>query len=109
MEASEQIFAAVKVTEPPQHFTEKVASGYVQNWDWYYEWMTNRAAAVLQDVQELVNSYRFDDSDGRIDYFNTNFYADFNIGKWDKPFKIVPKRERIQTNKGPEKAKRITA
>ena len=91
------------------HYKEQVKQGYFQSWDWYYDYMTDVAREVLSDIQELVNSYRYDDSDSRIDYFNTNFYHHLNIGRWDKPLKIVPKRERIQTNKGPEKAKRITA
>jgi len=81
----------------------------VQNWSWYYNFMTDRAREVLKDIEDLVNSYRFDDSDARFDYFNTNFYPSFDIGQWNKPFKIVPKRERIQTSEGPEGAMRITA
>jgi len=88
---------------------EEIRCGHIQNWDWYYDYMTDSAREVLADIQNLVNSYRFDDSDARFDYYNTNFYPSFYIGKWDKPFKIVSKRERIQTNKGPERAKRISA
>jgi len=88
---------------------EEIRRGHIQNWDWYYDYMTDSAREVLSDIQNLVNSYRFDDSDARFDYYNTNFYPSFYIGKWDKPFKIVPRRERIQTSRGPEKAKRISA
>jgi hypothetical protein len=101
-----------KTVEEAVAYCEALVNGghiYIQNWDWYYGYMTDRAREVLSDIQELVNSYRFDDSDARFDYFSTNFYPNFYIGKWDKPFKVIPKRERIQTNKGPEKAKRITA
>ncbi len=46
---------------------------------------------VMKKALSIVQSYNFDDSDGQIDYFHTNFYLDIAIGKWDKPFK--------QTNK----------
>jgi hypothetical protein len=87
----------------------QVSEGYLQNWDWYYDYMTERAREVLSDIEKLVNSYRFDDSDARFDYFNTNFYPHFYIGKYGKPFKIVAKKERIQTSQGPEGAKRLPA
>jgi hypothetical protein len=83
--------------------------GHLQNWPWYYKWMTDRAREVLHDVEKLVESYRFDDSDSMYDYFSTNFSADYYIGKGDRPVKIVAKRERLQTFQGPENAKRITA
>ena len=34
-----------------------------------------------------VNSYRYDDSDGMIDYFDTNFYYfGCKAGKWNKEY-----------------------
>jgi curved DNA-binding protein CbpA len=90
------------------HYQEKAARGYLQNWNWYYDWMTDRARGVLQDVEKLVESYRFDDSDAMYDYFSTNFSASYYIGKWDRPLKIVARRERLQTSRGPSGSKRIT-
>lgn len=48
-----------------------------------------KAHAMIQDVIDFINSYRYDDSDGMIDYFSTNFYYYVSVGKWDKPFKVV--------------------
>lgn len=31
----------------------------------------------------------FDESDGMIDYFHTAFYIHINVGKWDKPYKLI--------------------
>jgi hypothetical protein len=93
--------------EKYETFKKIADSGYLQNWGCRYEWMTARAKAVLTDVQELVESYRYNDSDARYDYFDTNFYAHYYIGKFDRPLKIVQKRERIQTSQGPSGAKRI--
>jgi hypothetical protein len=84
-------------------------SGHFQSWGWYYDYMTERAREVLTDISILVLSYRYDDSDAMIDYFDTNFYPHFYIGKWNKPLKIVPRTERISHNNGPKGARRITA
>jgi hypothetical protein len=88
---------------------EIITSGHFQNWEHYYDYMTDRAREVLKDIRTLVLSYRYDDSDGRIDYFDTNFYSHFYIGKWNKPLKIVPRTERISQNNGPKVARRISA
>lgn len=53
------------------------------------DYFVPRAFAVLRDVYDFAKSYRFDDSDGSIDYFHTNFYMDYGIGKYDKGFKVV--------------------
>jgi hypothetical protein len=95
------------VEEAFAHYHEKGVCGYLQNWNWYYDWMTDRAKAVLTDVEELVQSYRYDDSDARFDHYDTNFYANYYIGKFDRPLRIVPKVERLQTSQGPLGAKRI--
>ena len=50
--------------------------------------------SVMDDVDREVNSYRYDDSDGMIDYFHTNFYY-FNVKLSDK-FKVVEKTARIK-------------
>jgi hypothetical protein len=52
--------------------------------DSYY--MTDEAKEVMQAVNNFANSFNFDDSDGMIDYFHTNFYLHLAIGKWNKPF-----------------------
>ena len=92
-----------------KNIRERIVEGYFQNWDWYYDYMTEPAKNALNDIHDLVNSYRYDDSDSRIDYFSTNFYHHLEIGKWDKPFKVVQKTSRIQTAHGSKKARRITA
>ena len=50
---------------------------------------TKKALVILKKVTSMFTSYRYDDSDGQIDYFSTNFYFSLNIGKWDKPFVIT--------------------
>lgn len=50
--------------------------------------------AVIDDVENQVKSYRYDDSDGMIDYFDTNFYY-FGV-KISGKFAVVEKTARIK-------------
>lgn len=51
--------------------------------------LTDEVKKVTKDVSAMVNSYRFDDCDGMIDYFNVNFWFDgVSIGTWEKPYTV---------------------
>jgi hypothetical protein len=79
---------------------------HIQQWE-QYDWFTEAAQKVLDDVYHLVQSYNRSDCDSRIDYFDVNFYTSFDIGKWDKPFKVVERTARISTNQDSPKTRRI--
>lgn len=53
--------------------------------------------AVIDDVDQLVNSYRYEDIDSMIDYFNVSDYY-FGVSLSDK-FAVVPKTARIKEPK----------
>lgn len=59
-----------------------------------------RVLEAVKDVMEYLKSYHFDDSDGQIDYFDTNFYFNVSIGRGrDKPCEIkTPKNWKITGN-----------
>ena len=71
-------------------------------------WLNPIVFAVLQDVQDFMNSYNYDDSDSMTDYFNQNFYGSVRIGKDEKPAQFVERTARISAKKEKE-AKRLTA
>lgn len=48
--------------------------------------LTDYAKVMFNLINDFICSYRYDDSDSMVDYFNTNFYYDLGIGKWDKDF-----------------------
>lgn len=87
-------FAAIK-----ENCTEK----YLQVNHFYVEEdtrLTERAIAVMVDVNEYIKSFNFSDCDGMIDYFHVNFYYDLSVGKWDKPFTINNKKDvLLESNK----------
>lgn len=68
--------------------------------DRYREYFTEYGFSVLEDVYKFMQSYNYDDSDSMTDYFDCNFYDSFNIGKWNKGFKVVPKTARIKNAEG---------
>ena len=51
--------------------------------------LTRQCFKIMKYVYQLSNSFNYDDSDSMIDYFNTNYYLHLNIGKWDKPFRVI--------------------
>lgn len=61
--------------------------------------LNEKANTMMQIIQDYVNSYNYDNSDAMTDYFDTNFYTHFGIGKWGntgyKSIKIVEKMERL--------------
>jgi len=43
--------------------------------DWI-DWLTDEAKAVVERIDDIVSAYRYDCSNGMVDYFDTNFYYD---------------------------------
>lgn len=70
--------------------------------DYYLEQdrgLSPQALRVMQDVNRLIKSYRYSDCDGMIDYFDTNFYYDLAIGKWNKPFEVNHRPAKVSAKK----------
>ena len=65
----------------------------------YMKFLNDFGYTVLKDVYDQLMSYKRDDSDGMIDYFDTNFYHSFNIGRYDKRFQVVTKTARVKSPK----------
>lgn len=89
MEAPEEIF--VKMPSRGEKYIQ------VHSMRENYDELSPLANEILRDVHRFANSYRYNDSDGMIDYFDTNFYFDMAVGKWDRPFKVVPRTARIKS------------
>lgn len=69
--------------EYDQDFMYRVNRGEVSSWSEEENRklapMTEHGEKVRERIQEIVNQYRHDDSDGMIDYFDTNFYAHVGV------------------------------
>lgn len=44
----------------------------------------------LKEIIDTVNQHNHDDSDSQRDYFDTGFYFNINLGKFDKPYTFKP-------------------
>jgi hypothetical protein len=65
-------------------------SGYDQvNPYWFQDHYDGEAKAFLTEAFKALKSADwYDKSDAMTDYFNTAYYVDVNIGKWDKPYEL---------------------
>jgi hypothetical protein len=57
---------------------------------WFHEHFTGKAKDFLTEAfQALKAADWYDESDAQTDYFNTAYYIDLNIGKWNKPYQVI--------------------
>lgn len=57
---------------------------------WFHEHFGGKAKAFLTEAMKALKSADwYDESDAQVDYFNTAYYVDINIGKWNKPYALV--------------------
>jgi hypothetical protein len=66
-------------------------SGYDQvNPYWFQDHYDGEAKEFLTEAFKALKSADwYDNSNSMIDYFNTAYYVDVNIGRWDKPYELV--------------------
>jgi hypothetical protein len=48
-----------------------------------------KAKEFLDKAFEIMLEGYYNNSDAMIDYFDTAFYVDINIGKWDRPYAVT--------------------
>ena len=67
-------------------------TGYDQvNPYWFQDHYDGVAKAFLADAfKALKAADYYDRSDAMTDYFDTAYYFDINIGKWNKPYIVTP-------------------
>lgn len=65
----------------------------------FYKCLNEVTKAVIEDVDNFVNSYNYHDCDGMIDYFNVDFYYFGCAQNNGINIKIVPKTARIKKQK----------
>lgn len=70
-----------------QKFQEKPKSVDVNPY-----WLQNQFDIHLPVFEQIVKALKgadwYDDSDIMTDYFNTAYYYDIKLGRWDKPFEV---------------------
>lgn len=54
---------------------------------WYQDHHDGKAKKFLDEIFPALKSADwYDESDAMTDYFNTAYYVDVNVGKWNKPY-----------------------
>ena len=53
------------------------------------ESLTDYGRKLVEDINNEILVYHWDNSDPMVDYFSCAFYYGIRIGKWDKPFQVV--------------------
>ena len=84
---------SIKLMEAPYEAFIDTYRDYNQ-WNQYHDdaeknGLTELANEAMKRMRDYVESYNFDDSDPYTDYFHTNFYSDYGVGSYEKPFKKV--------------------
>ena len=66
-------------------------SGYSDvNVYWYQEHYDGDAKSFLDEAMAALKSADwYDRTNAQIDYFDTAYYVDINIGKWNKPYEVT--------------------
>ena len=67
-------------------------SGYSDvNPYWFQDHYDGDAKAFLTEAfKALKVAGWYDNTDAQIDYFDTAYYCDINVGKWNKPYIVTP-------------------
>jgi hypothetical protein len=58
---------------------------------WLDSQFTGKALEALEEIYTTIKTAGnwFDKSDAQVDYFNTAFYIDLNVGKWNQPYIVA--------------------
>lgn len=54
-----------------------------------YNGENDKATEVLKNINNILNTDNFDESDAMTDYFHVGHYVSISIGSWDKPFTVL--------------------
>ena len=82
-------FNRVAKNRYPERFTPAERSLDVNPY-WYHEHFDGVAKQFISEAMSALKSADwYDESDAQTDYFNTAYYVDINIGKWNKPYTLT--------------------
>ena len=57
---------------------------------WFQEHYTGEALAFLSEIIPAMKAADwYDRSDAQVDYFDTAYYYDINVGSWNKPYTLT--------------------
>lgn len=99
---------------PFDPFTEEYKENYAYRYEQRYSehgtikcYTTPEAFRLIEKIETFVMHYIHDDSDGQIDYFDRNIYDHYEIGRYDKPFQLIEKKESPRQGKPSNKPNQV--
>ena len=81
----------VNVQKGPIDFDHSHGDGYTQVNVYHIDsWYEGVAKAFLSELLTAMKGTKwYDRSDAMTDYFDTAYYTDINLGKWNKPYELT--------------------
>lgn len=65
-------------------------TGHIQVNHYYLDTaFSGKALEYLEKAKAIMHADHWDESDIMTDYFHCAYYVSMNIGRWDKPYKLV--------------------
>lgn len=56
---------------------------------WYENHYSDEVYELIKEVMEVLSEGHYDNSDAMTDYFNCAWYMDIQVGRWEKPYKLL--------------------
>jgi len=53
------------------------------------KWFSGQTLDILAKIKDILNTDNYDNSDIMTDYFDRGHYISIDIGKWDKPYRLL--------------------
>ena len=73
--------------------SDRYDRGYMQvNHYWYRDHFSGKVRDFLQEVIHAMNDGNHDNSRIEIDYFDVGWYVNINVGRWNKPYKLLEEK-----------------
>lgn len=85
------IYNRVAAAKPGGFREGNPAKDHLQvNQYWYHENYDGKAKEFIKELIEAMKGTRwYDRSDAMTDYFDTSYYMNINVGRWNKPYQLV--------------------
>lgn len=69
---------------------DRIVDTYIDVNTYYYkDSFSGDALEYLKEVNEVLNTDNYDNSDSQTDYFNVGHYVDIKVGNWEKPYEFT--------------------
>ena len=79
----------VKMSQDQENYIRKNKALDVNPY-WFQEHFSEKAKAFLTEAFDaLKGADWYDNSDAQVDYFETSYYFDIHIGRWNKPYELT--------------------